>query len=369
MAPRRSITSLRARAVQALALSLATGLAIAAGLGLGTWPSAAPRLVPSVTAANPSPPPGEASQAGHYVRTAMARNDVAATQPRLAPRPRPVTNDAPAHIKPRPQAAVAAKQPGVRLLHQRLFARVLLTDPTTTSAQVLITPPGRPAPPVAVAAAQPALPGVLPKPTVKPTVPMQVAAAARAEPHKRKAVAQVPAAAAPAVTALGYARADDPLDAEGGKAGKIPWPGLGKKVALYDITAQRVYMPSGEVLEAHSGQGAMRDKPQFAHIKMRGPTPPSTYRLSMREALFFGVEALRMTPVDGVAPHGRVGLLTHSYLRKRPGDSAGCIAFKNYPRFLQAYKRGEVTHVVVVASGNKAPALTARLASLMSRGR
>ncbi|MDQ0320908.1 hypothetical protein QO002_003046 [Pararhizobium capsulatum DSM 1112] len=138
--------------------------------------------------------------------------------------------------------------------------------------------------------------------------------------------------------------------------------------AYYDISAGVVYMPNGERLEAHSGIGKMRDNPDFVHIKMRGPTPPGTYKVTLRETLFHGVEAVRLTPTNGVAPHGRVGLLAHSYLLRNRGDSHGCVAFANYPKFLKAFKRGEITHMVIVESmkgGFSAPKKT--LASLFSR--
>lgn len=125
----------------------------------------------------------------------------------------------------------------------------------------------------------------------------------------------------------------------------------GKKgVAYYDISAGLVYMPNGEKLEAHSGIGKLRDDPNSVHVKMKGPTPPGTYKVTMREALFHGVEAVRLTPTDGVAPHGRVGLLAHSYLLRKRGDSHGCVAFANYPKFLKAFKRGEISHMVIVKS-------------------
>ncbi|CAN7493654.1 DUF2778 domain-containing protein [Rhizobium sp. LjRoot30] len=120
------------------------------------------------------------------------------------------------------------------------------------------------------------------------------------------------------------------------------------KVAYYDISAGVVYMPNGEKLEAHSGIGAMRDNPKFTHVKMRGPTPAGTYRLSMRESLFYGVAAIRLTPTNGIAPLGRTGLLAHSYLLKRRGDSHGCVAFANYPKFLKAFQRGEIDTMVIV---------------------
>ena len=62
-----------------------------------------------------------------------------------------------------------------------------------------------------------------------------------------------------------------------------------------------------------------------------------------------GVEAIRLTPVDGKNPYGRNGLLAHTeMLRGRPEQSNGCVAFKDYQRFLQAFKRGHITRMVVV---------------------
>lgn len=133
------------------------------------------------------------------------------------------------------------------------------------------------------------------------------------------------------------------------------------RTAYYDISAGVVHLPNGERLEAHSGIGKMRDNPKYVHMKMRGSTPPGTFKLTMRERLFHGVEALRMTPVNGVHPHGRTGLLTHSYLLGRNGNSHGCVAFKNYPRFLAAFKRGEIDTLVVVPSMSSGKT---RLASL-----
>ncbi|MCP1547112.1 MULTISPECIES: DUF2778 domain-containing protein [Methylorubrum] len=127
-------------------------------------------------------------------------------------------------------------------------------------------------------------------------------------------------------------------------------PPLGEGgTAVYDISAQSVVLPSGERLEAHSGLGESMDDPRYVHLKMRGATPPGTYDLTEREAPFHGVRALRLTPVGGSeAIHGRVGLLTHTYLLGPNGASNGCISFKDYDRFLQAYLRGEIRRVVVV---------------------
>lgn len=120
------------------------------------------------------------------------------------------------------------------------------------------------------------------------------------------------------------------------------------RTAIYEIEAGIVHMPNGEKLEAHSGIGKMRDNPAFVHVKMRGATPPSSYRLTMREALFHGVEALRLTPENGIKPHGRDGLLAHTYMLAKRGESNGCVVFREYPRFLAAFKRGEVNRMVVV---------------------
>ncbi|RUX47358.1 DUF2778 domain-containing protein, partial [Mesorhizobium sp. M7A.F.Ca.CA.002.09.1.1] len=118
---------------------------------------------------------------------------------------------------------------------------------------------------------------------------------------------------------------------------------------VYDISSATVYMPDGSRLEAHSGIGAMADQPRYADQKNRGPTPPNTYNLSMRESRFHGVEALRLTPVDGRNKYNRNGLLAHTYLlRGRYAQSSGCVAFKDYARFLAAFKKGKIKRLVVV---------------------
>ena len=120
-------------------------------------------------------------------------------------------------------------------------------------------------------------------------------------------------------------------------------------VAVYDISAQTVTLPNGERLEAHSGLGDKMDDPRFVHVRMKGATPPGTYDLTEREAPFHGVRALRLHPVGGSAAiFGRAGILAHSYLLGPNGDSNGCVSFKDYDRFLQAYLRGEVRRIVVI---------------------
>lgn len=142
-------------------------------------------------------------------------------------------------------------------------------------------------------------------------------------------------------------------------------PQMQAGVAIYDISAHTVYMPDGTRFEAHSGLGQYRDNPKYKNVKTKGPTPPNTYKLSMRESPFHGVPALRMTPQYPNKMYGRDGILTHTYLRRRPGDSAGCVAFKDYYKFLKYYKRGEIHTMIVVESlGNDAPKKKSVLASL-----
>ncbi len=118
--------------------------------------------------------------------------------------------------------------------------------------------------------------------------------------------------------------------------------------AVYDISAQAVYLPNGVKLEAHSGLGNRMDKVDSIGERMVGVTPPGTYELKFREKLFHGVRALRLTPVDSESTLGRTGLLVHSYLLGPEGASNGCVSIRNYERFLKAYSEGEVTRLVVV---------------------
>jgi hypothetical protein len=119
--------------------------------------------------------------------------------------------------------------------------------------------------------------------------------------------------------------------------------------AVYDISGHTVYLPNGTRLEAHSGLGDRLDDPRHVHERMRGATPPDVYELAPRERLFHGVQALRLKPVGGGNVFGRAGLLAHTYMLGPNGDSNGCVVFKNYEAFLQAFQNGEVKRLVVVA--------------------
>ena len=138
----------------------------------------------------------------------------------------------------------------------------------------------------------------------------------------------------PAAPALAYANPDVPM--------------RDNHTAIYDIVAHVVYMPDGERLEAHSGLGRMLDDPQYASAKARGPTPPNVYDLTLRSGLFHGVQALRLNPVKDSKMYGRDGILAHTYMLGASGASFGCVSFKHYDAFLQAFRRGEVNRMVVV---------------------
>ncbi|HEV7600211.1 MAG TPA: DUF2778 domain-containing protein [Bradyrhizobium sp.] len=123
-----------------------------------------------------------------------------------------------------------------------------------------------------------------------------------------------------------------------------------RSTAVYDISARTVYLPDGTRLEAHSGLGAKLDDPRYVHVRMHGATPPHVYDLEPREALFHGVPALRLKPVGGEeAIFGRSGLLAHTYMLGPNGDSNGCVSFKDYYAFLNAYRNGGVKRLAVVA--------------------
>ncbi|MEZ0171281.1 DUF2778 domain-containing protein [Microvirga sp. TS319] len=178
--------------------------------------------------------------------------------------------------------------------------------------------------------------------------PMQVAAASGAQEGSPNFIEKLFGIkpARPPENALSYAALESGNAALGSSLNAVPGDGT----AVYDISAKVVIMPNGERLEAHSGLGDKLDDPRFVHVRMRGPTPPGTYLLREREALFHGVRAIRLTPVGGSAAiHGRDGILAHTYMLGPNGDSNGCVSFRNYDRFLQAYLRGEVKRLVVVA--------------------
>jgi hypothetical protein len=158
-----------------------------------------------------------------------------------------------------------------------------------------------------------------------------------ASPEASKKRADVPKPAlSKSLVHLGQPRKDAPLAEDDGRT------------AIYDITARTVYLPDGRRLEAHSGLGGFMDDPRHVHLRMRGATPPNLYTLTLRERMFHGVRAIRLNPVDDNRMHGRAGILAHTYMLGPNGQSNGCVSFSNYPEFLNAFLRGEVTRLAVV---------------------
>ena len=156
---------------------------------------------------------------------------------------------------------------------------------------------------------------------------------------------------------LAFASADASVTGSiGGGYGQNQNPALGgsapydRSTAVYDISAHMVYLPDGSRLEAHSGFGNKLDDPSSANIKMRGVTPPHIYELKPRETLFHGVPALRLTPIGGDdAIFGRTGLLAHTFMLGPNGDSNGCVSFRDYDAFLNAYRNQGIKRLAVVA--------------------
>jgi hypothetical protein len=124
--------------------------------------------------------------------------------------------------------------------------------------------------------------------------------------------------------------------------------GDASRTAIYDISARTVYLPNGRRLEAHSGLGSNMDDVRTVAMKNVGVTPPNVYDLRMRESLFHGVRAIRLIPKDESKMYGRDGILAHNYLLGPSGESNGCVSFKDYQAFLDAYDRGDITRIVVV---------------------
>ncbi|KAB0677200.1 tlde1 domain-containing protein [Aureimonas leprariae] len=365
----------------AASLGLGCGVLAAAGVLLATT-DLATRLFPPAAVEHRTADAGPARPAPRVVEPPMSRPKSAAARPAMhasaAPAvrhrmPPPVlTAWIPAHLLDRPAFGAAAgfdaSADGGRVAELAQTDRFVpeAAAPETAVAAAGPAAPAAPIPGVQVAAAVP----VLPSPeTAEEALEAALVPTPSARPHRdaAPAVATLRTRAMPPV-ALAYARPDAGSDeAEkpvfGGLFTRQPRAGNG--VAVYDIGAATVYLPNGERLEAHSGLGAMRDNPRFVHAKNRGPTPPHTYDLRLRESLFHGVAAIRLTPVGGERRiYNRVGLLAHTYMLGPRGDSNGCVSFKDYKRFLAAFRRGEVRRLVVVPHMNDT---SSRVASLFGR--
>ena len=57
-----------------------------------------------------------------------------------------------------------------------------------------------------------------------------------------------------------------------------------------------------------------------------------------------------LTPIGGEDKiFGRVGLLAHTYMLGPNGDSNGCVSFKDYYAFLNAYRNHGIRRLAVLA--------------------
>ncbi len=174
------------------------------------------------------------------------------------------------------------------------------------------------------------------------------------------ASASAPAASPRVIASARPTAAEEPSAAQQGRGGRglfgfffsspanLGRFGYDRYTAVYDISARTVYLPDGSRLEAHSGLGPELDDPRYVSERMRGPTPPHLYELTLREASFHGVQALRLNPVGDGDLYGRSGLLAHSFMLGPNGDSNGCVSFRDYEAFLRAYQNGEIKRLAVV---------------------
>ncbi len=258
----------------------------------------------------------------------------------------------------------ASAPTGPRILALALDAPTLAAAPAesfadkwaqaTASMPASAVPIATPQTQLAKLAPAPAPVIVLPLPPRRPTVMANIVPLPLPYPMQRAiALAPVEKAAPPAAPQIAVAT---PAPAQKRVAPvqeahnrPLALPGRGSRTALYDIAAHTVYLPDGERLEAHSGLGGKMDDPRYVNVRMHGPTPPNVYDLTLREEIFHGVRAIRLNPVDDDKMFGRAGILAHTYMLGPSGQSFGCVSFKDYQKFLQAYLRGEIDRMVVVA--------------------
>lgn len=241
---------------------------------------------------------------------------------------------------------IAGPAPSAKMLIAEVLAKAerampVLIDPPLVVARVEVTPlpPRRPAIPEARVA--------------------QAEAKAEPKAEPKAAPQSLPQLGPPAPPHLALAKpAPSPiLEKREPKVAlnAAPPPELNSKTAVYDISARTVFLPNGKKLEAHSGLGDKMDDPRYVAVRMRGATPPNVYDLKLREALFHGVRAIRLNPVNENAMFGRDGILAHTYMLGPNGQSNGCVSFKDYDKFLQAFLDGQVDRLVVVPSLGNTP--------------
>ncbi len=249
------------------------------------------------------------------------------------------------------------------------MARDLIPSVQVPSVKLVIfrAPAAQPVPAPRVAAAMPSLDrtspdrtNAMPLPSPRPLAapqfqpPREIARVALSpvEPETTASISPQPAALESPLQRLlapQAARSPSPLLAN-----------VDDRTAIYDIEAHVVYLPNGDRMEAHSGLGQWLDDPHHVNIKDRGATPPNVYDLALRDGLFHGVEAIRLTPIGDTNMYGRDGILAHPFMLGPTGQSFGCVSFRDYERFLHAFKRGEVDRIVVVPHLDAKPPATVR---------
>jgi hypothetical protein len=218
---------------------------------------------------------------------------------------------------------------------RRAVGPTVAAAPTTTGSV-----PAAPVRNVAAPARAPRLAAAIPLPRPAPK-PSQMS-------YRVASLSPTPAPAS-------YASPDPAKEPDTPEKDAGPLAGDLSHTAIYDISAKTVYMPNGDRLEAHSGLGDFMDDVRAVSLRKQGPTPPNVYELRMRESLFHGVQAIRLVPVDGHKMYGRDGILAHPFMLRANGESNGCVSFKDYPAFLKAYQRGEITRMVVVDQLDEPP--------------
>ncbi|MFE1598624.1 DUF2778 domain-containing protein [Methylobacterium sp. ID0610] len=320
----------------------------AAWLGLASQPEP-PRPAPPAEApgpaARPDPAPAPAAP-----RQAWMLDPSPALDPALLTWRQAALDTVSGFTAPQPAEPAAPEAPSPVLTVAEASAEPSLAPDARLILQPVPLPVPRPAE-FRIAARTPETPRLTARQTPRRSRGTQSTATAMADTRSffEKLFGESPSPAQPALAyaSVGSGRLDE---APRPPLGPSPFRPVEEATAVYDITAQTVTLPGGERLEAHSGLGQHMDDPRFVHLRMRGATPPGTYLLTEREALFHGVRAIRLNPVGGSgAIHGRNGILAHTYMLGPSGASNGCVSFKDYNRFLQAFLRGEVRRLVVVA--------------------
>ncbi|WP_246731820.1 DUF2778 domain-containing protein [Methylocapsa sp. S129] len=259
----------------------------------------------------------------------------------------------PGHFSPTPSPVAGSNvRPAAPIVSAALPAPENPPPPTKQTAS--LTSESAPLPPHRPAEfAAPASPA--PAPASPPVAVRHVmqsakdAVPAAAPPDNRSFFEKIFGASKPSGPPLAYASAEGGLLGAAFSGASGPSSRYDRWTAVYDLAAHTVYLPNGTRLEAHSGLGDRLDDPNHVNERNRGATPPHVYELEPREQSFHGVQALRLNPVGGGDVFGRAGLLAHSYMLGPNGDSNGCVSFRNYEAFLQAYQSGQVKRLAVVA--------------------